>query len=222
MRLDLHVHSVYSHDGAVAPGDIVIQARKYGLHGVAITDHNTPEGARQGLLAASGMKDFIVVRGIEVSAREGHVLVYGTDEPSPKGRRVAEVVRWAADNGGIAVAAHPYRRWTGIGEKVVRKSTFTAVEGLNSNSDKNDNARARRLAESLGKPCIGGSDAHTMGMIGAGLTVFKHPVETESDVIEAIAKGACYPEGMSATPLMSIRNAMGNFTGWLGRGMRRV
>jgi predicted metal-dependent phosphoesterase TrpH len=222
MRFDLHVHSIHSRDGSATPSEIIKQAVKHGIDGLAVTDHNTPEGSNQARSEAAGMKGFVVVRGIEVSAKEGHVLVYGTGEPVPAGIAASEVARIARERGAIAVAAHPYRLWTGLGENVVRKVDFAAVEGLNSSSDKNGNARARKLAAELRKPMTGGSDAHALGMVGAGLTVFDGPMESEDQALDAISKGLCRPEGMSASPAMGLRNTLGNFTGWLGRGMKRM
>jgi hypothetical protein len=222
MRFDMHVHSLHSNDGAASPSELMRQARKHGLEGLSITDHNTPEGSNQAMAEAAEMNGFVLVRGIEVSAKEGHVLVYGTSEPIEIGLPAAEVVRLAVERGGIAVAAHPYRMWTGVKERVARKVDFNALEGLNSNSHKNANAKARHLAVELGKPATGGSDAHELGMVGIGVTVFKNPIETEEQALDAIAKGQCYPEGMSASPAMGIRNTLGNFTAWLGRGMKGV
>ena len=44
IKLDLHVHSQYSEDGAGSPKDIIKSLKKKGLNGVAITDHNNIEG----------------------------------------------------------------------------------------------------------------------------------------------------------------------------------
>ncbi|MFH0816894.1 MAG: PHP domain-containing protein [Methanobacteriota archaeon] len=222
MRLDLHVHSLHSSDGSATPSEIIRQARKYGLNGVAITDHNSLDGANQARSEAAEMKDFVVVRGMEVSAKEGHVLVYGTDETMSKGLAAAEVVERARELGGIAVAAHPFRFWTGVGEKVVRNVAFTAVEGLNSRSHKAANARAREIALELQKPAIGGSDAHDLGMVGVGVTVFESAAESEAQAIELISKGQCHPEGMSASPAMGIRTAFGNLTSGFHRGVKKI
>ena len=42
-KLDLHVHTPASHDfyGDITPEDIVAEAIRKGLHGIAVTDHNT-------------------------------------------------------------------------------------------------------------------------------------------------------------------------------------
>jgi hypothetical protein len=40
-RIDLHCHSRFSSDGVSEPEEMVQAARERGLHGFAITDHNT-------------------------------------------------------------------------------------------------------------------------------------------------------------------------------------
>ena len=42
-KLDLHTHSAASHDGRMTVEQIVAEARRKGLNGVAITDHNVRE-----------------------------------------------------------------------------------------------------------------------------------------------------------------------------------
>jgi predicted metal-dependent phosphoesterase TrpH len=222
MRLDLHVHSIHSNDGSATPKEIIGQAQKYGINGLAITDHNSLEGAAQAKSEAAGLNDFVVVRGVEVSAKEGHILVYGIDEPIKNDLHAVDVAQRARELGGIAVAAHPFRFWTGVGERVVRKVDFAAIEGLNSRSHKTANARAKGIAAQLGKPAIGGSDAHNLSMIGVGVTVFESHVESEEQVIDLISKGKCHPEGISSSPMMGMRTAFGNFTGGLHRGAKKM
>ena len=222
MRFDLHVHSIHSNDGSATPKEIIGQARKHGINGLAITDHNSLEGAIQAKSEAAGMKDFVVVRGMEVSAKEGHVLVYGIDEPIGRGLHAVDVVRRAGELGGIAVAAHPFRFWTGVGERVLRKVNFTAIEGLNSRSHKEANARAREIALELRKPVIGGSDAHALGLIGVGVTLFESPIESEGQAIDMISKGKCQTEGINSSPAMGIKTVIRNFTGGLHRGAKKI
>ena len=59
LKLDLHIHSQYSEDGAGTPLEIAKILKKKGLNGMAITDHNTVEGGLSALDAAS--KDFVVI-----------------------------------------------------------------------------------------------------------------------------------------------------------------
>jgi len=40
-KFDLHTHSFFSGDGVSRPEDLIAAARAKGLHGIAVTDHNT-------------------------------------------------------------------------------------------------------------------------------------------------------------------------------------
>ncbi len=40
-NFDLHTHSFFSGDGVSSPEDLIAAARAKGLHGIALTDHNT-------------------------------------------------------------------------------------------------------------------------------------------------------------------------------------
>src|SRR5690348_12778083 len=73
-RADLHIHTTFS-DGWPGPVEVVRRARRLGLHVIAITDHDTIEGALwaadyAGRLGAGAQ----VIVGEEVSTRNGHVV----------------------------------------------------------------------------------------------------------------------------------------------------
>ena len=113
MKIDLHIHSIYSSDGTLEIKEILKLARKIGLDAIAITDHNEIKGA----LKAKKMNIIPVIRGIEISSKEGHILAYGVDCKIPRDLSVEETIDRIRDCSGIAVAAHPYRYWSGLGEE---------------------------------------------------------------------------------------------------------
>ena len=41
LHIDLHCHSWFSGDGVSSPEQLIASAKRKGLHGFAITDHNT-------------------------------------------------------------------------------------------------------------------------------------------------------------------------------------
>ncbi len=64
--VDLHIHSTAS-DGSLSPVEILTASEKAGLAAIAITDHDTIEGCREILDAASACPlDFLT--GVEISA----------------------------------------------------------------------------------------------------------------------------------------------------------
>lgn len=92
---DLHTHSVYS-DGTTTPQEIVELAAQIGLHGIALTDHDTTDGWREAREHAARLGiDFLP--GIEITTRDGsrstHLLAYGIDPHFEPLQRELEQVR---------------------------------------------------------------------------------------------------------------------------------
>ncbi len=220
VKADLHVHTAHSTDGREAVKRVVRQAKKAGLAGIAITDHNVITAWSEAL--EQGAKDgIIVIKGEEVSSSEGHILAYGISERIRKGMSPEETVDAIHEQNGLAVAAHPYRRSNGLGEKVVRKVDFDAIEAMNSRSPEGHNRKAERLSLELKLPATGGSDAHTLEEIGMAYAVFD-AVETEDDVIEAIRKGRVKAGGSSQKRTALMGQGLRKLSAWVGRGFNRI
>lgn len=64
--IDLHTHTIYS-DGEYTPLELINMCNESGITTVAITDHNTIEGAKQALLV-NPHKNITVIPGIEFGA----------------------------------------------------------------------------------------------------------------------------------------------------------
>ncbi|HDI01694.1 MAG TPA: PHP domain-containing protein [Candidatus Bathyarchaeota archaeon] len=195
LKLDLHVHTVYSLDATIRPREAILWARRAGLDGLAITDHNTLAGARKAERLASRY-GLLVLPGMEIETRGGHILVLCPTEPIRPSDSLGEVIDAAIDADAITVLAHPYsllapRKWSPSELKRV-----DAIEVVNAKDLLFEFScrMARRLALSLRKPMTGGSDAHVPEAIGAAYTL----VEAESeinDAIRAIRKGRTKPLG---------------------------
>jgi predicted metal-dependent phosphoesterase TrpH len=220
MRLDLHNHTRYSPDSRVAPMDLVRSARKAGLDGVAITDHNAIGGIREAEDAAG--REFLVIPGIEISTKSGHVLAYGVREVVPRDLTVAETVRRVGALGGVAVAAHPYRFWSGLGEAALSEATFAAYETDNARTLRRGNERARALAHAKDVGQTGGSDSHFLDEIGRAVTIIDSGTVRPEDVVEIIGARKTWAEGRSRGPSATIRYVTKAVGEWLLRGMRRI
>src|SRR5437667_6169476 len=98
MKFDLHMHTTrHSLDSQMDPFVLVRQARKVGLDGVVITEHDwlwTEPELDELRSAAPGL---IILAGVEVTAAEGHFLAYGVTNPFalPRGIGVTELCREA-------------------------------------------------------------------------------------------------------------------------------
>lgn len=94
--IDLHVHTIYS-DGEHHPTKILEFCKQRGISTVAITDHNSMEGARQAILK-NPYDDLQVISGIELSAiydvkdANLHILGYNIDLENSELNQVTEAI----------------------------------------------------------------------------------------------------------------------------------
>lgn len=190
MRFDLHIHSNRSHDSSLSIDDILRQAVKKGLDGIAICDHNTVEGSLLGIKRARELNlPLIVLPGIEVSTRDGHLLILGIRENIPPNLTPQETIRIAKQKGSVVIAAHPFKL-RGVG----MRPDVDAVETFNSRCIFGENTRAKEMAQALGKPEVGGSDSHMLSTIGLGFTDIDAEPSEES-ILSAIRKGRTNSSG---------------------------
>ncbi len=220
MLLDLHNHTRYSPDSRVSPSDLVAVAKRIGLGGLAITDHNAVRGVREAQEAAGD--DFLVLPGIEVSSASGHVLAYGVHEVIPRDLSVAETVEKITILGGVAVAAHPFRFWSGLGGAALGEAVFPAYETANARTLRRGNARARERARAARVGETGGSDSHFLDEIARAVTAVDSNGATADDVVQLIGQGKTRSQGFdrgAAGTLRYVPKAVGE---WLGRGMKRI
>jgi len=220
MRLDLHNHTRYSPDSRVAPADLVRVAREAGLDGVAITDHNSVGGIREAEEAAG--TEFIVIPGLEISTKSGHLLAYGVREVVPRDLGVAETVRRIEALGGVAVAAHPYRFWSGLGEAALSEASFVAYETCNARTLRRGNERARALALARKAGQTGGSDSHFLDEVGRAITTLDSGIVRPEDVVELLEARKTLAEGRSRGASATVRYVTKAVGEWIFRGMRRI
>ena len=206
LKMDLHVHTCYSKDGATTLKEVVVYARKRGLDGVAITDHDSIKGA----LELAKKRDFLVIPGIEVSTKFGHVLALNVIAPIPPKLSPFETIETIHDLGGIAVAAHPTTMYKG-GIRRQITSNFDAIEVINSSTFPFflSTHLARRLAVHLNLPQTGGSDSHCPSNIGTAYTLIDANSEVD-EVIHAIKKGETIPFGKPISWKARFLNVVSN------------
>lgn len=191
LKIDLHVHTRYSHDSTITLDEIVAYSKKRGLNGVAITDHDVVKGA---LRLAQKAKELIVIPGVEVTTSHGHVLALNTTKPVPKELSPSETIQIIHEAGGIAVAAHPTVFYKGLRGHV--NSNFDAVEVVNASAFPFflSTYLSHKLAVRLDLPQTAGSDAHYASEIGFAYTVVDTDPEVD-EIVHAIKKGATSPCG---------------------------
>lgn len=209
LKIDLHVHTCYSRDCSTTLEDIVSFSKKKRLSGVAITDHDTIEGALR--LLKMENNGLIVIPGIEVSTDEGHVLGLNVTTSIPWGLSAKETIDKIHEAGGIAIAAHPstmFKSGIGLGRKL-GSCGFDAVEVINSSLFPFFllTYLTKRSATRTGLPQTAGSDSHLPETIGLAYTIFEDPEPEESveGIVKAVTEGKIIPFGQPVPWRLRLR-----------------
>ena len=214
MLIDLHVHTSHgSGDSNLGPEELVAEATRIGLEGVCLTEHNrTWEVAELGQFAQEH-NHLLLVRAIEVETNMGHITVFGLDRYVSGIWDIAELRRVSDEAGAFMVVAHPFRRLLGLrgssdnllfkgiehppttAEEAAGHPIFQYVDAIEANGADSDQESelAVEVARHLGRPAVGGSDVHSVSGLGACVTVFPRPIESEGGFMEALRAGGYYP-----------------------------
>jgi len=189
----MHIHTKYSSDAFITYKELVIYSKKQGLDGVAITDHDTISGLRE----FSKIKSLLIIPGVEITTKQGHVLAINVNTAVKTGLSFAETIDQIHDADGLAIVAHPTAFLKGISEEELDQN-FDAMEVVNSSAVPFSFSvrKNRKMAVKLGFPQTGGSDAHCAPEVGMAYTV----IDAEKDVgevVKAIKRGSVVPFGRS-------------------------
>ncbi len=195
-RADLHMHTTHS-DGWPSPHELVDYARATNLDVIAVTDHDTIEGALRAKEHASKRSRVEVVIGEEVSSRNGHIVGLFLEKRVRPGMSAAATVDAIHEQDGLAIAVHPFWRTQrrarggtvhGVGW-LAAELEFDAIEVENATPGFYVfNQMARRLHMGLGIAQIGSSDAHILDAVGRAYTEFSG--RTPQALRKAIVAGA--------------------------------
>ena len=131
----------------------------------------------------------LVFSGAEISAREGHFLVYGLPslDEVPPGVGLAELLRVVRAHGAAVVAAHPFR-WDQPFDAIVAEHgpAFDGLELVSKNVTPETRARTEALLRRHAMGATGSSDAHEVESVGCYFTEFDRPVQTIKDFAAAL------------------------------------
>jgi predicted metal-dependent phosphoesterase TrpH len=193
MKFDLHIHTRrYSPDSVIDPLALVQRARRMGLDGLVITEHDwlwTEEELNELRAVEPGLRIFA---GVEVSAREGHFLVHGIKDPFAlaKGIAIRDLCREVHRQGGAVVAAHPYP-WGQPFDAILREARpeLDGLEVMTSNMDRECRRLAAMVHRQQGWTGLGSSDAHEEGVLAFCYTEFPQAIRDQRDLVEALRSG---------------------------------
>lgn len=222
LKLDLHIHSQYSEDATGSPKDIIKILQKKGLQGMAITDHNTVEGGLKALKVKP--KEFIVIPGVEISTKDGHMLALNVTENIKRHRSVEETVEKIIDAGGLPVVPHLFRNMSGIKKEKLRniQTKISAIEVFNSCSLPQTNLKTAKIAKEYGLGGTGGSDAHDPIYAGYAYTTVDTTDMNIDSILSEINKKKTWGEGITMPLEYRQDRMMKSIKQFFQRGFRRI
>ena len=189
IRAEFHCHTVYSHDSSNRIPQLLSAARERGISRLAITDHNSIEGA----LLAKELDPELVIVGEEILTTSGELLAYYVSEAIPRRLSAHESIGRLKDQGAFIAVPHVFdhRRHGWRMEDLLEILPFVdALEVFNARClARSINRRARRFAQERGLPMIAGSDAHSLVELGLGavrLPIFNTPDELRHSLKTAV------------------------------------
>ena len=208
MIIDIHTHTFpTSDDSLLTPEQLIEEAKRIGLDGVCITDHDgfwEPSEVSE----LSKVHNFLVLPGCEVTTEEGHLLVYGLRRYIFGMHRAAFVKDLVDEAEGVIVVAHPYRRtyreqgagspalYSEMLDRACRNGVFPlvdAVEVFNGRGSEQENAFSHEIASRFGMRGTGASDAHKLDDLGTFATEFQRPIRCLEDFILELREGRFAP-----------------------------
>ena len=175
---DLHVHTSASWDANACVEDVLVRAESVGLDVIAITDHNTTDGALEAAKIAARLDNGVeVIVGEELDTQHGHLLGLFLRECIPPRLSFAETILRIHEQGGLAIVPHPGgplpwhatpRRITGNCHRLdgLEVSSTSWFANVGRKGALHRNRTLYKLA------LTGGSDAHCLAAVGQCVTLF--------------------------------------------------
>jgi predicted metal-dependent phosphoesterase TrpH len=166
-KIDLHVHTCYSKDSWLSFGSLISTAEKKGLNCLAITDHNTIQGA----IKLKKIAPFKVIIGEEITTQEGEIIGYFLKNEIPTHLSLEATINQIKNQGGLVAIPHPFdkARRCRIKKQALQKiiEQVDLIEVYNARTVwPGAEKKAQKLAQKMGLFQTAGSDAHTHFELG--------------------------------------------------------
>ena len=207
--VDLHCHTSASFDSLAPPKAVVDVAARRGLTHVAITDHDTIDGALEAKAAAP--IGLTVIVGQEIRTTDGDLIGAFLSRAIPRDLSPAEAIAAIREQGGLVGIPHPFDRLRGsLGAAEDRLRGLAArvdwIEAWNARLLLGDgNARAAALAHDAGVPGVSVSDAHTTLEIGVASTALSLAAGDPGTSTGLLAGLAATPRLMTGRASLYVR-----------------
>ena len=242
LRADMHVHTCYSRindtiaflgarDCYSTPEQVYRRAKSRGMNLVAITDHDSIEGALALVEATRNAPDVIVGEEVSCWYPDGpfqvHLGVYGVTESlhrdiQPLRRNVFDVIACLNEAGVLFCLNHLMHFWrehVPLNQYLQLLTLVPALEVRNGAMIAKHNALSERIAGGAvfgGRrlAAVGGSDAHTLRRIGTTWT--EAPGQSREEFLHNVRAGLGVPGGRHGGTFAVSADAYGVISKYIG------
>jgi hypothetical protein len=185
-RVELHSHTHYSRDCLTRFKQVVKRCRQVGIDKIAITDHNTADGA----LAFARLEPDLIIVGEEIMTTEGEILAFFVQETIPEKLTPAETIQRLREQGAFISVSHPFDRYRkGAWEREQLDRIIGQVDAIEVYNARclrlEDNETAAKYAAEHGVLGTVGSDAHIPYELGRA-TLLMTPFEGAGSFAESL------------------------------------
>jgi predicted metal-dependent phosphoesterase TrpH len=194
LAADFHVHA-FPGDGALPPWVLRQEIARAGLDVFTLSNHNRVSTARTARWLARDSAGPIVIVGQEVTARGYHMIAAGIEERVSWDTRAVDAIRAVHEQGGVAIVAHPYRRfWPAWDDEALaiadgyeraHPGMDRSERGTTELASFDQHVRERRPHIAP----IGSSDFHWTGGLGWCRTYVLARERTQAGVLDAVREG---------------------------------
>lgn len=191
IKIDLHIHSTHSQDSSLTIDEIIRFYHENGFKAIAITDHETFQGAIQARKLVEKLQlDLKIILGMEIETDDGELIILVNREIIEIPRKADMLIKKVRMGNGLTIAPHPFDPTRkSLGEKIFELDDIDAIEVINAKSTKKYNSLAYRAMKIMGKPGLANSDAHDVHELGKAYTIIETKNSSIKDILDAIRNG---------------------------------
>ena len=192
IKVDTHIHTSYSPDSLISPDGLLETCVRKGISCVAVTDHDTIEGA----LRLRELAPSRIIVGEEIHTTSGEITGLFLRESIQPRLSPMETIERIKDQGGLVYLPHPFDGMRGsVLEKQALEEVWKNVDIIEVFNSRNafpwSNRKALKFASEKGIAFAVGSDAHSQYEIGRAYIMIE-PFDSAADFLSKLADAKIY------------------------------
>jgi hypothetical protein len=188
LNIELHCHTVFSMDGLISIEALVRTAELLKLDAIAITDHDTFEGALEcERWVRARSSPLLIIKGEERTLTDGSHFIGLFLQEAMQAKTLPEAIAEIEGQGGLCVIPHPFRKKDGLLRNGLEPLELfhgrrAGWEIFNGKLSAADNRRAQKeLPTSF--CATGGSDAHYESDLGESMNVVPWQGDSKATIL---------------------------------------